>query len=348
MKDWLSALPTGEDEVSVNILVTGGAGYIGAHCCKELASRGHHPITLDNLVYGHRRAVRWGPFYEGDLADRKMLDTIFEKERIEAVMHFAAFAYVGESMSEPQKYYGNNLRNTIGLLDVMLAHRVKHFIFSSTCATYGDPQYVPIDEEHPRLPISPYGKSKYMIEEILADYSDAYGLQFISLRYFNAAGADPEGEIGEDHTPETHLIPLVLDVAAGRSSAVQVFGADYETEDGTCVRDYIHVSDLAAAHVLALEYLLQSSPSDFINLGSGTGFTVLQVIEAAESITGRKIRTTAAQRRPGDPPVLLASNDKACRILGWKPRSSHLEEIIQTAWNWHKDLDRPVDETANE
>jgi UDP-glucose 4-epimerase len=251
-------------------------------------------------------------------------------------MHFAAFAYVGESVTDPQKYYTNNVKNTINLLNSVLENNVRYFIFSSTCATYGMPQKLPLDENHRRDPINPYGKSKYMIEEILADYHTAYDFEFISLRYFNAAGADPEGEIGENHDPETHLIPLILDVARGRSEVIRVFGTDYETADGSCIRDYIHVSDLADAHILALEKLMDGCSSDFINLGTGTGFSVLQSIETASRVTGTEIPHIATDRRPGDPAVLIASNEKARRLLGWKPRYSQLDEIIQTAWNWHK------------
>ena len=240
----------------MDILVTGGAGYIGSHCCKELHRRGYTPITLDNLVYGHRENVKWGPFYEGSIGDRQVLEEILKHHRVEAVMHFAAFAYVGESVTDPKKYYENNLKGTISLLDALLTNGVKYFIFSSSCATYGIPTRIPIDEKHPQQPISPYGKSKFMVEEILKDYSAAYPFDFMSLRYFNAAGADPEGETGENHDPETHLIPLVLDVAKGRSKSIRVFGTDYDTEDGSCIRDYIHVTDLADAHVLALEKLL--------------------------------------------------------------------------------------------
>lgn len=322
----------------MNILVTGGAGYIGSHCCKALQKRGYHPVTVDNLIYGHSENVKWGPCYQGDVGNRRILNQIFKDKKIDAVMHFAAFAYVGESVTDPQKYYTNNLKNTINLLKSVLENHVRYFIFSSTCATYGMPQKLPLDENHRRQPISPYGKSKYMIEEILADYHKAYDFEFISLRYFNAAGADPEGEIGEDHTPETHLIPLILDVAKGRSEAIRVFGTDYETADGSCIRDYIHVSDLADAHILALEKLMDGSASDFINLGTGSGFSVLQSIATASRVTGTKIPYIAADRRPGDPAVLIASNAKARRLLGWKPKYTQLDEIIQTAWNWHKKL----------
>lgn len=322
----------------MNILVTGGAGYIGSHCCKELHRRGHTPITLDNLVYGHRENVKWGKLFQGNISNDRVLNDIFKIHTIHAVMHFAAYAYVGESMVDPRKYYENNVMGTITLLHHLLENNVRYFIFSSTCATYGVPQKLPLDENHPRRPINPYGKTKYMIEEILSDYSAAYDLKFMCLRYFNAAGADPEGEIGEKHDPETHLIPLILDAAVDRSKAVQVFGNDYDTADGTCVRDFIHVSDLADAHVLALEQLLKGHASDFINLGTGSGFSVLQAIEKASKVTGKKIPYTIAERRPGDPAVLIASNQKARKVLGWKPKYTNLGDIIQTAWNWHQKI----------
>jgi UDP-glucose-4-epimerase GalE len=322
----------------MDILVTGGAGYIGSHCCKELHRRGDTPVTLDNLVYGHRENVKWGPFYEGDIGDRQVLEEILKHHRVQAVMHFAAFAYVGESVIDPKKYYGNNLKGTISLLNSLLANGVKHFIFSSSCATYGIPDRIPIDEKHPQQPISPYGKSKFMVEEILKDYSAAYPFDFMSLRYFNAAGADPEGETGENHDPETHLIPLVLDVAKGRSKSIKVFGTDYDTDDGSCIRDYIHVTDLADAHVLALEKLLSGHKSDFINLGTGQGYSVLQVIDTASRITECEIPYKAIERRPGDPAVLIASNEKARQVLGWQPRHPELETIISSAWNWHRKL----------
>ena len=320
----------------MDVLVTGGAGYIGAHCCKELHRRGHRPVTVDNLVYGHRSSVKWGPFYQGDIGDVSLLDRLFKENDIRAVMHFAAFAYVGESVQDPQKYYTNNVRNTVTLLEKILGHGVRWFIFSSTCATYGEPVRIPIDEDHPQAPINPYGRSKLMIEHILCDYSRAYDLRFTSLRYFNAAGADPDGEIGECHDPETHLIPLIMDVAKGRSNDLKVFGNDYDTEDGSCVRDYIHVTDLADAHVLALERLMGGSPSDCVNLGTGCGYSVLQVIEKVAAVTGRNIPYDVIDRRPGDPAVLIASNQKAAAVLGWKPGLSELETIVETAWNWHR------------
>jgi UDP-glucose-4-epimerase GalE len=322
----------------MDVLVTGGAGYIGSHCCKELHRRGYNPVTVDNLVYGHAQNVKWGPFYRGDIEDARLLERIFSENRIDAVMHFAAYAYVGESVQDPRKYYTNNLGNTITLLEKVLERAVPSFIFSSSCATYGQPQEIPIDEDHPQRPINPYGRSKYMIEQILADYSNAYDLRFISLRYFNAAGADPDGEIGEDHTPETHLIPLILDVAKGRRENLEVYGNDYETADGSCVRDYIHVADLAAAHVSALEKLLSGASSDCLNLGTGEGFSVLQVIEQAAAITGQKILYRIVGRRPGDPAVLIASNSRAAAVLNWKPVLSDLPTIIQTAWNWHRKI----------
>jgi len=321
-----------------NILVTGGAGYIGSHCCKELHRRGFHPIVLDNLVYGHRENLKWGDFFEGDLSNPEDLNKCFKKFKIDAIMHFAAYAYVGESVTDPMKYYGNNVRNTIHLLEAALKYNVNYFVFSSTCATYGNPESVPLDENHPRNPINPYGNTKKIIEDILTDCESAYGIKFISLRYFNAAGADPQGEIGEKHIPETHLIPLVLDVAAGKRKAIQVFGNDYATPDGTCVRDYIHVNDLAAAHLLALEQLMDGGPSDVFNLGQGQGFSVKEVIEHAAAITGKTIPIIETNRREGDPPVLIASNAKAARQLGWQPEFSNLEDIIQTAWRWHQKL----------
>jgi UDP-glucose-4-epimerase GalE len=322
----------------INVLVTGGAGYIGSHCCKELHKKGYYPITIDNLIHGHRENVKWGDFYEGDISDRTLLNKLLNNHNIHAIMHFAAYAYVGESMEAPIKYYENNVQKTIQLLDWALKCNIKHFIFSSSCATYGMPKKIPIDEEHPRFPISPYGRTKYIIEEILADCNSAYPFEFTSLRYFNAAGADPDGEIGEKHDPETHLIPLILDVAVGRSDAIQVFGTDYKTRDGSCIRDYIHVTDLATAHVLALQRLLDGKPSCCINLGIGKGFSVLEAIQTASKITGKQISYATADRRPGDPPALVSSNEKAVLELGWQPNYTNLEDIIQTAWNWHQSM----------
>ena len=320
------------------VLIVGGAGYIGSHANKELAARGYETLVLDNLVYGHQEMVKWGRFVPGDIGDSKLLDSVFRNYPIDAVMHFSAFAYVGESVINPEKYYINNVSNTLNLLQMMRKHHVDKFIFSSTCASYGNPLRIPIDEEHPQYPINPYGKSKLMLETILKDYSSAYNTRFIALRYFNAAGADPNAEIGEWHDPETHLIPLVLDAALGKRQAVTVFGRDYETEDGTCVRDYIHVNDIARAHVLALEYLMAGGNSQFINLSNGQGFSVSNVIQAAEKVTGKTIPVNYADQRPGDPDILVGSAEKAERILHWKPQLSGIYEILETAWNWHNVL----------
>ena len=322
----------------MNILVTGGAGYIGSHCCKALSQKGLHPVTIDNLVYGHKNFVRWGEFFQGDVGNSANLKQLFSRHQIDAVMHFAAYAYVGESVQEPLKYYENNLRNTIELLHAVVENDIQYFVFSSTCATYGNPVKIPIDEKHPQNPINPYGKTKRMIEEILDDYAAAYGLKYTSLRYFNAAGADPDGEIGEDHDPETHLIPLVLDVAAARRPSIKVFGSDYQTPDGTCIRDYIHVTDLDEAHILALQRLMDGAESSCYNLGTGSGFSVLDVIDRARQITGKNIHAENTDRRPGDPPVLIASNEKAIAELGWNPVYADLDDIIGTAWRWHQNL----------
>jgi UDP-glucose-4-epimerase GalE len=320
------------------ILVTGGAGYIGGHACKALARAGYLPVTYDNLVYGHRAAVKWGPLKEGDINDRRQLESVMQKYKPDAVMHFAAYAYVGESVDNPSKYYHNNAVGTLILLEAMRQNNINNFIFSSTCATYGIPQQIPIPEHHFQNPINPYGRTKLIIEWILQDFAAAYGLKFISLRYFNAAGADPDAEIGEDHSPETHLIPLVLDVALGKSNQIKVFGTDYDTPDGTCVRDYIHVSDLAAAHLLALEYLRSQKASDVFNLGNGNGFSVRQVIDAAAKVTGCNISYVDSERRPGDPPVLIGDAKKIKQVLGWQPALHKLETIIETAWQWHKKI----------
>jgi UDP-glucose 4-epimerase len=320
------------------ILIVGGAGYIGSHANKELNQRIYETIVLDNLVHGHRELVKWGKFIEGDLGNLEQLRSVFNKYPIESVMHFSAFAYVGESVSDPQKYYLNNLKNTLNLLQVMLESDVKNFIFSSTCSTYGNPIEIPITEDHPQRPINPYGKGKLMVEEILKDYNQAYGLKYVSLRYFNAAGADPDCEIGEWHVPETHLIPMVLDVALGREDNVKIYGTDYETPDGTCIRDYIHVTDLADAHILALEYLKNGGESEFFNLGNGNGFSVKEVINTARKVTDKEIEAIEWDRRPGDPPVLVGSSEKAKKILKWTPKYAELYKIIKTAWEWHKKL----------
>lgn len=319
-----------------NILVTGGAGYIGAHCCKQLNAAGYNPIVIDNLVYGHREAMQWGSFIHADIGDPAAIDQVFKTQDIAAVVHFSAFAYVGESVIKPDKYYTNNLCGTINLLNCMVRNNINKFVFSSTCATYGNPLYTPIDENHVQKPINPYGRSKLMVENVLEDYERAYGLRFINLRYFNAAGADHDGEIGEKHDPETHLIPLVLDVAMGRKPSIQVFGSDYPTPDGTCIRDYIHVSDLADAHIKALQLLFDEDRSDYYNLGTGKGCSVLEVIKAAERVTGKAVNIQQALRREGDPAELVAANTKALTSLNWKPRYSDIDEILSTAWKWHQ------------
>jgi len=318
----------------MNILVVGGAGYIGSHMVKRLGQLDCHVTTLDNLSAGHRDAVMCGEWVQGDLADLSLLKQVFEKGRFDAVMHFASFIQVGESVVEPAKYYQNNVVNTLQLLEVMLAHGVKRFIFSSTAATFGEPQYVPIDEAHPQQPINPYGRSKLMVEQALADYDKAYGLKSVSLRYFNAAGADPEGQLGERHNPETHLIPLVLQTASGRRAQISVFGRDYDTPDGTCIRDYIHIADLCEAHWLALQHLSQGGASDAFNLGKGNGFSVQEVIDTASQVTGRTIAVQEGPRRAGDPARLVADATRARQVLGWQPQYADLATIIQHAWQW--------------
>jgi UDP-arabinose 4-epimerase len=317
------------------VLLVGGAGYIGAHTAKLLAGQGYRPVVYDDLSRGHRQSVKWGPLEVGELADQRRLEQVLLAHRPKAVLHFAAFAYVGESVEDPARYYRNNVAGTLSLLEAMRATGVGTLVFSSSCATYGIPESIPIVEESAQRPLNPYGRTKLMVEEILADYGRAYGLRAVCLRYFNAAGADPDGELGEDHDPETHLIPNVLAVAAGRSPSVAIFGTDYPTSDGTCVRDFIHVSDLAQAHALALRYLLAGGPSVNLNLGNGTGYSIRQVIAAAEKVTGKRITVTEQPRRPGDPPQLVGSAARARTVLGWEPRFSSLEEIIRTAWAWH-------------
>lgn len=318
------------------ILVVGGAGYIGSHVNQALWARGYETVVFDNLVYGHREAVRHGILEIGDLSDTVRLEEIFAAYPIEAVLHFAAYAYVGESVTNPAKYYNNNVANTLHLLDAMVRHKVKPIIFSSTCATYGVPDQMPITEEMPQKPVNPYGASKLMVERILQDYHAACGLNYCCLRYFNAAGADQAGELGESHSPETHLIPLVLAAAAGDREGIQVFGTDYPTRDGSCIRDYIHVTDLADAHLRALDYLLQGGESVCLNLGNSTGSSVLEVIAAAEAVTGRKIPVVKAGRRAGDPAILVGSAEKARLVLGWTPQYGDIRTIISHAWNWYQ------------
>lgn len=318
----------------MNIFVTGGAGYIGSHTCKALSKAGYTPVSYDNLVYGHRWAVQWGPLEVGDIADRARLDEVIDHYCPKAVMHFAAFAYVGESVQDPGKYYRNNVAGTLTLLEAMRDHGIDKLIFSSTCATYGIPDSVPITEDHPQRPINPYGASKLMIERMLRDFDIAHGLRSISLRYFNAAGADQDGEIGEAHDPETHLIPLVLDAAAGKRPVITVFGDDYDTPDGTCVRDYIHASDLADAHVLALRALEGGAGTTAYNLGNGQGFSVREVIAVAEAVTGLRVPVDIGPRRAGDPARLVGNAQAAIDVLGWRPRYIELNDLLSTAWQW--------------
>jgi UDP-glucose 4-epimerase len=343
----------------VRILVTGGAGYIGSHAVRALTRAGHQPVVLDNLVYGHADIVEKTlkvPLVLGQVGDREVLEpllrgrhpaldgTPLEGKPIEAVLHFAAYAYVGESVTDPAKYYRNNLGDTLTLLEALVAtERPLPIVFSSTCATYGIPQQVPITEEHPQAPINPYGRSKWMVEQLLTDFAAAYGLPSVIFRYFNAAGADPDGDLGEDHNPETHLIPRVLDTMSGREPYLQIFGDDYPTPDGTCIRDYIHVADLADAHVLGLERLLRLREREeterrplIYNLGNGTGYSVQQVIETAKAVTGRGLLAHVAKRRDGDPPQLVAGATRAHQELGWRPRFPELETIIEHAWAWHQ------------
>jgi UDP-glucose 4-epimerase len=321
------------------ILVTGGAGYIGSHAVKQLQRGGYRVIILDNLVYGHRDLVEnvlKAELIVGDIQDRKLLDELFARNDIDAVIHFAAYAYVGESVTEPAKYYRNNVVGTLTLLEAMNAAGVDKFVFSSTCATYGIPSQIPMDEDHPQIPINPYGASKFMVERIIKDFGVAYGLRYTIFRYFNAAGADPEGDLGEDHNPETHLIPLIVQAALGLRPHVSIFGTDHPTRDGTCIRDYIHVTDLADAHVLGLQYLSAGGVSDVFNLSNGNGFSVQEIIEAACLVTGKAIATAQVERRPGDPPVLIGQASKACERLGWKPQYEDIHTILSHAWHWHK------------
>lgn len=322
------------------IAIAGGAGYIGSQVNRELCRRGIKTVVIDNLSTGHEEFTRWGNFHRCDLNDPEGLKSIFREYPVSAVMHFSAFTYVGESVTDPQKYYRNNVANTLNLLEVMLGEGVKRFIFSSSCAVYGDPESVPMNETHSFRPLSPYGQTKLMVERVLADYSAAYDLKYVSLRYFNAAGADPDCETGEWHEPETHLIPLVLDAAMGKRRDVEIYGTDYDTPDGTCVRDYIHIADLADAHIRALEYLADGGGSLAFNLGNGSGFSVRQVIETSRKVTGAAIAARETARRPGDPAALISDSAKARSLLGWEPRYARLEDIIETAWEWHRKLYR--------
>lgn len=320
--------------MSSSILVVGGAGYIGSHMAKMLVQSGHDVLVLDNLSTGFGEAVRYGRLIEGDLADRALLDRVFAENSIDAVLHFAALSQVGESVQKPALYYRNNVTNTLNLLDAMLAHGIQRFIFSSTAAIFGEPEMARIAETHPQRPINPYGRSKRMVEEILKDYDQAYALRYVSLRYFNAVGADPEGELGERHDPESHLTPQVLQAASSRKAQIAVYGNDYPTPDATCIRDYIHVRDLCSAHFLALEHLLADGQSDVFNLGKGAAFSVQQVIDTARRFTGKDIPNVVQERRAVDPTVLVADSARAREEFGWEPRFEDLETIVDHAWEW--------------
>ncbi|MGH7114835.1 MAG: UDP-glucose 4-epimerase GalE [Stellaceae bacterium] len=322
--------------MSRSILVTGGAGYVGAHACKALAQAGYRPVVFDNLARGYRAAVRWGPLVEGELADRARLGAALAEHRVGAVMHFAAYAYVGESMADPALYYRNNLGGTLTLLEAMRDAGIGEIVFSSTCAIYGIPDRVPIREDATLRPVNPYGETKLAVERMLHWYAAAYGMRSAALRYFNAAGADLEGEIGESHEPETHLIPLVLQAALGRRPTVDIYGTDYPTPDGTAIRDYVHVHDLALAHLRALEHLRAGGASLAVNLGTGIGHSVREVITAAERISGHEVPVRGAARRPGDPPALVADPGLAAELLGWRARHSDLDTIIRTSLAWHE------------
>ena len=321
------------------ILVTGGAGYIGTHAVLALQKAGYEIVVLDNLEYGHRELIEdvlKVNLVVGDVSNRPFLDKLFTNHQIAAVMHFAAYIAVGESVAKPAKYYRNNVSGTLTLLEAMVASGVNKLVFSSTCAIYGMPKQVPMTEDHPKAPLNPYASSKLMVEQIIEDFATAHDLRSVVFRYFNASGANPDGLLGEDHNPETHLIPLVLQTALGKRKSISIFGTDYPTSDGTCIRDYIHVNDLAEAHVLGLEYLLEGGKSEVFNLGNGNGFSVREVIETARLVTNREIKTVECDRRPGDASSLVGSSDKAQKVLGWSPQYSDLSKIIQDAWNWHQ------------
>lgn len=320
----------------MKFLVIGGAGYIGSHMVKQLLGACHELVVADNFSTGHRGALMGGKLVELDIADEQSLDALFAEHHFDAVFHFASFIQVGESVTEPAKYYQNNVCATLTLVKAMVRARVKNFIFSSSAAVYGDPVYVPVDEKHPKVAINPYGRSKWMVEQVLEDFDRAYGLKSVCLRYFNAAGADPEGQLGERHEPETHLLPLILQAASGRRTSITVYGRDYDTPDGTCIRDYVHVVDLVAAHALAVDYLRDGGASTAFNLGNGQGFSVQQVIDTARYVTGKNICVSEAPRRAGDPPRLVADSRRANTLLGWQPRFSSLEQIVAHAWIWEQ------------
>lgn len=330
------------------ILVAGGAGYIGSHMVKDLIEHGYDVVVADNLSTGHKKAINpKAKFYYGDIRDRAFLDRIFVNEEIEAVVHFAAFSIVPESMSEPLKYFDNNTSGMVTLLEAMRDFGVKYIVFSSTAATYGTPEHMPIKETDPQKPINPYGLSKLMMEQMMAWADKAYGIKFVALRYFNVAGATPDGTIGEDHGPETHLVPIIMQVAQGKRKELSIFGDDYDTPDGTNVRDYVHVMDLADAHILALQYLKKNNQSNQFNLGSSTGFSNKQMLEAAREVTGKEIPAKMAPRRPGDPDSLVAASEKAREVLGWKPKFDDVHDIIATAWKWHSTHPKGYDDRNN-
>jgi UDP-arabinose 4-epimerase len=319
----------------LSVLIVGGAGYIGSQTAKLVARAGLEPVVLDNLVYGHKSAVKWGPLIEGDLADATLVDRVLKEHRVTAVVHFAAYAYVGESVTNPRKYFRNNVANTLNLLDAMVDNGVRDIVFSSTCATYGEPLQVPISEDHPQNPVNPYGESKLAVEKILHWYQGAYALRFAALRYFNAAGADPDGDVGEDHDPETHLIPLAIEAALGRRPGLDIYGTDYATPDGTAIRDYIHVADLAEAHLLALDRLQGGTARLQLNLGTGRGHSVREVVAAVETVSRRKVPVREVGRRAGDPPALVADARAAAAALGWKPKYPEIATIVEHAFRWH-------------
>ncbi|MCD5029008.1 UDP-glucose 4-epimerase GalE [Enterococcus asini] len=318
------------------ILVLGGAGYIGSHAVDQLVNKGYEVVVVDSLFTGHKAAVHEkAKFYEGDIRDKEFLNNVFEQESIDGVMHFAAFSLVGESVEKPLMYFNNNVYGMQVLLEVMKAHDVKHIVFSSTAATYGEPEVVPISEDMPTNPKNPYGESKLMMEKMMKWCDNAYGMKYVALRYFNVAGAKADASIGEDHDPETHLVPIILQVALGQRDSLKIFGDDYATPDGTCIRDYVQVEDLIAAHILALEYLKAGNPSDAFNLGSNDGYSVKEMLEAARAVTGKEIPAEVVPRRAGDPAQLVAASEKARSILGWEPAYTDIKDIIRTAWNWH-------------
>lgn len=317
------------------VLVTGGLGYVGSHSAKLLLERGEDVVYYDSLLYGHKEAALGGETVTGDIGDADKLRETFSKYKIDAVMHFAALASVGDSVVNPQVYYQNNIAKSLTLLQVMLENDCKQFIFSSSAATFGEPQVIPIPEDHPKDPTNPYGRSKLMLEHILAEYDTAYGLKSVSLRYFNASGADPDGKIGEDHTPEGHIIPIIIQQVLGQRESVKIFGTDWPTPDGTCIRDYVHVTDLGQAHLLSLDSLRNGGPTNVFNLGNGNGYSVKEVIDVVSEVSGKPVNAVPAPRRPGDPARLVASSDKIKRELGWKPQYADLRTIIETAWAWH-------------